>query len=91
MQNGTMLVFMTWSKYASKCWSASKYLDPNAALTKVKEWFLFKIQGLTLNKSFSLVCRLQTLFWIKSQIILEVYQTDVTSLNLLLFSALRIF
>jgi hypothetical protein len=63
MQNGTMLVLMTWSKYASKCWLASKYLYPYAALTKVKEWFLFKIQGLTLNKSCSLVCVLQTLFF----------------------------
>ena len=34
----------------------------DAALTKVKEGFLFKIQGLTLNESCSLVCVLQTLF-----------------------------
>jgi hypothetical protein len=31
------------------------------ALTKVKEWFLFKIQDLTFNKSCNLVCVLQTL------------------------------
>ena len=31
-------------------------------MTKVKEWFIFKIQGLTLNKSCSIVCVLQTLF-----------------------------
>ena len=30
-------------------------------MTKVKEWFIFKIQGLTLNKSCSIVCVLQTL------------------------------
>jgi hypothetical protein len=35
----------------------------DAALTKVKEWFLFKTQGLTFNKSGNLVCVLQTLFW----------------------------
>jgi hypothetical protein len=34
----------------------------DAALTKLKEWVLFKIQGLTLNQSFSLVGVLQTLF-----------------------------
>jgi hypothetical protein len=60
MQNETMLVFMTWSKYASKCWLASKYLFHDAALTKTKQGFLFKIQGLTLNKSCSLVGVLQT-------------------------------
>ena len=32
------------------------------ALTKVKQQFLFKIQGLTFNKSGNLVCVLQTLF-----------------------------
>ena len=31
-------------------------------MTKVKEWFIFKIQGLTLNKSCSIVYVLQTLF-----------------------------
>ena len=30
-------------------------------MTKVKEWFIFEIQGLTLNKSCSIVCVLQTL------------------------------
>jgi hypothetical protein len=34
----------------------------DAALTKVREWVLFKIQGLTLNQSCSLVGVLQTLF-----------------------------
>jgi hypothetical protein len=53
---------MTWSKYASKCWLASKYLFHVVALTIVKEWILFKIQGLTLNKSCTLVGVQQTLF-----------------------------
>jgi hypothetical protein len=34
----------------------------DAALTKTKQGFPFKIQGLTLNKNCSLVCLLQTLF-----------------------------
>jgi hypothetical protein len=34
----------------------------DVALTKVKEWVLFKIQGLTLNQSCNLVGVLQTLF-----------------------------
>jgi hypothetical protein len=34
----------------------------DAALTKTKQGFHFKIQGLTLNKICSLVCLLQTLF-----------------------------
>ena len=34
----------------------------DTALTKVKQQFLFKIQGLTFNKSGNLVCVLQTLF-----------------------------
>jgi hypothetical protein len=34
----------------------------DAALTKVKEWVMFKIQGLTLNKSCSLCYVEQTLF-----------------------------
>jgi hypothetical protein len=34
----------------------------DATLTKVKEWVLFKIQGLTLNQNGSLVGVLQTLF-----------------------------
>jgi hypothetical protein len=62
MQNVTMLVFMTWSKYASKRWLASKYLFQDAALTKIMQGLLFKIQGLTLNKSCSFVCAQQTLF-----------------------------
>jgi hypothetical protein len=62
MQNGTMLIFMTWPKYASKCWLASKYLFHDASLTKTKQGPLFKIQGLTLNKSCSLASAEQTLF-----------------------------
>jgi hypothetical protein len=34
----------------------------DVALTKVKKWFMIRIQGLTLNKSCSLVGVLQTLF-----------------------------
>jgi hypothetical protein len=34
----------------------------DTALTRVKEWLLFKIQDLTLDKSCSLVGVLQTLF-----------------------------
>jgi hypothetical protein len=63
------------------------YLD--TALTKVKEWFRIKIQGLTLNKSCSLVAILQTLFMEQSQNCLEVCQIEAQRFNLLLFSALR--
>jgi hypothetical protein len=34
----------------------------DATLTKVKEWVLFKIQGLTIKQSCNLVGVLQTLF-----------------------------
>jgi hypothetical protein len=34
----------------------------DVALTKVKKWFMIRIQGLTLNKICSLVGVLQTLF-----------------------------
>ena len=37
MKNGTMFVFMTWSKIASKCWFASKCIFHDAALTQVEQ------------------------------------------------------
>jgi hypothetical protein len=45
-------------------WTKKHNLKPycDVALTRVKEWFLFKIQGLTLNKIYSLVYVQQTLF-----------------------------
>jgi len=62
-----------------------------AALTKVKEWFLFKIQGLTLNESYSLVWVQQTLFLEHTLNQLGNKRTEARRLNLWLFSDLEIF
>ena len=37
MVNGTMLLFMTWANFASKCWFTLKYLLHDASLTKVEQ------------------------------------------------------